>query len=104
MRRDRDMAVYRIFQEALTNVLRHAQATRIDLFMSSNDGEFILEIRDNGIGISEEESVITGSLGLLGMRERAQLVGGKLSITGTRDKGTTVIVRVPLDRAGARAG
>lgn len=104
MRRDRDMAVYRILQEALTNVLRHAQATRIDLFMSSNDGELILEIRDNGIGISEEESVITGSLGLLGMRERAQLVGGKLSITGTRDKGTTVIVRVPLDLAWARAG
>lgn len=104
MRRDRDMAVYRIFQEALTNVLRHAQATRIDLFMSSNDGEFILEIRDNGRGISEQESVITGSLGLLGMRERAQLVGGKLSITGIRDKGTTVIVRVPLGRAGARAG
>lgn len=97
--RSQALAVYRILQEALTNVLRHAQATRVDLFMFSNDVELILEIRDNGRGISEEENNIAGSLGLLGMHERAQLVGGELSITGTAGKGTTVTVRVPLDRA-----
>jgi signal transduction histidine kinase len=97
--RSQALAVYRILQEALTNVLRHAQATRVDLFMSSTDAEFILEIRDNGRGISDEENNISGSLGLLGMHERAQLMGGEFSITGTPGKGTTVTVRVPLDRA-----
>jgi signal transduction histidine kinase len=67
--------------------------------MSSTDAEFILEIRDNGRGISDEENDIAGSLGLLGMHERAQLVGGEFSITGTQGKGTTITVRVPLNRA-----
>lgn len=97
--RPQALAVYRILQEALTNVLRHAQATRVDLYMSATGAEFILEIRDNGRGIADEQNDIAGSLGLLGMYERAQLVGGEFSIIGTPGKGTAVTVKVPLDGA-----
>ncbi|MET0623966.1 MAG: PAS domain-containing protein [Pyrinomonadaceae bacterium] len=95
------LAVYRILQEALTNVLRHAQATRVDLFLHCTDAECGLKIVDNGRGFSAEDSGGTGSLGLLGMRERAQLVGGELSITSEPGKGTSVLVRVRLEAVTA---
>jgi PAS domain S-box-containing protein len=94
---DRAVAVFRIFQEILTNVLRHAEATRVRVRTSIESGLFVLQVEDNGRGITWEEQHDISSLGLMGMSERAHLVGGQVSITGVSGKGTTVVVRVPLD-------
>lgn len=93
--RDQSTAIFRIFQEALTNVLRHAQSTRVDITIKEEEeGEFVLTIRDNGRGITDEEKAGEKSLGLLGMRERAHLIGGEVNITGSARQGTVVTVRV----------
>jgi PAS domain S-box-containing protein len=94
--REQSTAVFRIFQEALTNILRHAQATIVDITMKAGDGEFVLTIVDDGRGITEDEKSGSQSLGLLGMQERAHLIGGEISITRTEGKGTMITVRVPL--------
>jgi signal transduction histidine kinase len=93
-------AVFRIFQEALTNILRHAQATRVEVAMEEQDDGFVLTVRDNGRGITDEEKSGALSLGLLGMRERADLVGGKIDITGVKGGGTTVTIRIPTSQPG----
>ncbi len=89
-------AVFRILQEALTNVLRHAQATRVDIKINKDNRSFTLSISDNGKGITESEKSEQQSLGILGMRERAHLIGGEIDIKGVEGKGTVVIVRVPI--------
>jgi PAS domain S-box-containing protein len=88
-------AVFRIFQEALTNILRHAQATRVDVAMREEDGNFLLTVTDNGRGIKQSEVLDRKSLGLLGMQERAHLIGGRVDIAGLQGAGTTLHVRVP---------
>jgi PAS domain S-box-containing protein len=93
---EQSIAIFRIFQEALTNVLRHAQATRIDIIAKDEAGEFVLTVTDNGRGITEDEQSGATSLGLLGMRERANLIRGKIQITGAEGKGTVVTLRVPI--------
>jgi PAS domain S-box-containing protein len=93
---EQSTAAFRILQEALTNILRHAQATTVNIQMKQEDGEFILTIRDNGRGITDDEKSGQRTLGLLGMRERAHLIGGKIEITGSDGKGTVVIVRIPI--------
>lgn len=89
-------AVFRIAQEALTNIVRHAHATRVDIAMEERDGEFLLAIRDDGGGISAEERPGRRSLGLLGMKERAHLAGGTLEFVPAEGGGTLVVVRIPL--------
>jgi two-component system sensor kinase len=79
----------------MTNILRHAQATKVNILIEEEEGEFVLEIKDNGRGITEGEKLGTQSLGLLGMRERAHSVGGTVEISGTAGKGTGLIVRLP---------
>jgi signal transduction histidine kinase len=100
---DREQAttVFRIFQEAVTNILRHAQATRVIILIEEEEGEFVLEVRDNGRGISPAEKLGLRSLGLLGMRERAHSAGGTVEINGTAGKGTVVTVRLPSGTAAA---
>jgi PAS domain S-box-containing protein len=93
---EQSTAVFRIFQETLTNVLRHAQANRVDVAMKEEAAEFVLTVRDNGRGITEEQSSGPHSLGLLGMRERSHLIAAKISISGSPGEGTVVMVRVPL--------
>ncbi len=93
---EQSTAVFRIFQEAMTNILRHAQATRVDIQLDQENGELILTISDNGRGITNDESLGQHTLGLLGMRERARLVGGKIDITGSDGKGTMLTVRIPI--------
>lgn len=95
LNREQSVAVFRIFQEALTNVLRHAQATRVDIRMRQEDAHLDLTISDNGRGITEDEKGGSQSLGLLGMRERTHLLGGEISIEGGEGRGTTITVRVP---------
>lgn len=89
------IAVFRIFLEALTNIRRHAQATRVDVTIGEMAGEFVLTVADNGRGIAEHEKADPRSLGLLGMRERAHLAGGVVDITEAPGGGTLVIVRIP---------
>ena len=93
---EQSTAIFRILQEALTNVLRHAQATNVDISLKEEDGEFVLTIIDNGRGITEKEKSGSQSLGLLGMQERAHLIGGKINITGVGGEGTVITVRVPI--------
>jgi PAS domain S-box-containing protein len=93
---DQSTAIFRIFQEALTNVLRHARATTVEVVMREEEGNFILTITDNGRGITENEKSGTLSLGILGMRERAHLIGAVFEISGVEGKGTSITLRVPV--------
>jgi PAS domain S-box-containing protein len=93
---EQSTAVFRIFQEALTNILRHAQATTVQIQLKREKGEIILTIRDNGRGITDDEKSGHRTLGLVGMRERAHLIGGRIEIIGSKGKGTMVIVRIPI--------
>ena len=95
---DLNTAFFRIFQETLTNIIRHAQASRVDVNLRQEEGALLLEVKDNGRGISEAELNDTRSIGVLGMRERAALLQGELQITGVPGQGTTVAVRIPLMR------
>jgi signal transduction histidine kinase len=94
---DRELAtaLFRILQETLTNVARHAKATKVNIRLAKEDGSLILEIHDNGRGISEEQLAADSSLGILGMRERALLLGGELTISGAPGQGTTIKARIP---------
>ena len=92
-------AVFRIVQEALTNIIRHAQASQVSIAMSLEDGMLVLNVTDNGRGITEAERLSRNSLGLVGMQERARLVGGRVEIAGLKGAGTTLHVCVPLARA-----
>ena len=92
---EKSTAVFRIYQEILTNIARHAQATSVEIRMEQPDGELILRVSDNGRGIKESEMAGTKSLGLLGMRERALIFGGQIEIAGAKGRGTTVTVRIP---------
>jgi len=96
--RDCSTAVFRIFQETLTNVARHANATRVNISLKEDNSNLILEVKDNGRGITEIEVSDLKSLGLLGMRERALLFGGEVKISGIQGKGTTVAVTIPIKK------
>jgi signal transduction histidine kinase len=87
---------FRIFQETLTNIIRHAAASQVEVRLSEEGGAIMLEVRDNGRGITEAELANTKSIGLLGMRERAALLGGEVSISGESGRGTAVVVRIPV--------
>jgi signal transduction histidine kinase len=89
------VAIFRIFQETLTNVARHANAKEVKARLTIEDDNLTLEVHDNGSGIPREKLQKGKSLGVLGMRERATLLGGDLSITGNPGKGTTVRVWIP---------
>jgi PAS domain S-box-containing protein len=91
-------AIFRIFQEALTNVLSHAGATEVEVVARNGDGDFVLTISDNGRGITEDEKSGRLSLGILGMRERAHLIGGEFEIKGIEGMGTVVTVSVPISQ------
>jgi PAS domain S-box-containing protein len=89
-------AVFRVFQEALTNVVRHAQASEVDVWLQQQDGYLVLQVHDNGRGISAGDLANMKSLGLVGMRERVRLFSGELDIQGAPGDGTTVRVRIPF--------
>jgi PAS domain S-box-containing protein len=99
---NRSTAIFRIFQETLTNVARHAEASRILVTLEQGDSHLIMEVRDNGKGIREDEMFDSESFGLIGMRERALYLGGEFQISSCGDGsgGTTVIVSIPLKREG----
>ena len=88
-------ALFRILQEALTNILRHSRATKVRVVLTANDNNLMFEISDNGIGITEAEMSKSKSFGLVGIRERVYPWKGDVQITGVRDKGTTIKISIP---------
>lgn len=100
---DRATDVFRILQEALTNVARHAQATRVDVHLRVNGAELVLEVHDNGRGITEAELDGGRSFGLMGIRERVLLWGGEAGIGTAPQGGTSVTVCLPLGPSSPEA-
>jgi signal transduction histidine kinase len=90
------LAIFRIFQEALTNILHYAEAKTVKIELKIVDDIIRLEVSDDGRGIKEEEIAGQRSLGLLGMRERTEQLGGKLEIRGEPGLGTTIRVAIPI--------
>jgi signal transduction histidine kinase len=80
----------------LTNVIRHAEATRVEVRISAKEGILILEVEDNGKGISEAATADSRSFGLIGVKERAYSLGGEVTITGVRNEGTCLTVKMPI--------
>jgi signal transduction histidine kinase len=97
--RDRSTGVFRIFQETLTNVARHSNATQVNIRAEESIRNLILRVKDNGRGITKGEISDKKSLGLLGMRERAHIFGGEVEITGGAGKGTSVTVKIPIGKS-----
>jgi signal transduction histidine kinase len=91
---ERSTAIFRIFQETLTNILRHAKAKNINVLMHEKDAMVTVQIKDDGIGITSDQISDNKSLGLLGMRERARAWKGDVSIQGAHDQGTTVTINI----------
>jgi PAS domain S-box-containing protein len=96
-------AVFRVLQESLTNVSRHAQATQVDVVIERVDGEVRLNVRDNGRGFDQADARKPNSFGLLGLRERATLLGGDVRIDSAPGRGTAVDMRLPLTPTEASA-
>jgi len=91
------IGLFRILQEALTNVMRHAQAHTVELTLTLEGDELCLTVSDDGVGFVAESGRPT-SFGLVGMRERVLIMGGQLSLESEPGEGTTLTVRVPLDK------
>jgi PAS domain S-box-containing protein len=89
-------AIFRIFQESLTNVARHAQATRVEARLERQGDQLIFQVHDNGRGFDAEQAKERRSLGFVGMQERALLLNGALKIEGILGSGTTMTLRIPL--------
>jgi signal transduction histidine kinase len=90
------IVIFRIFQEALTNIVRHAYATQVDVSLKREGDNIVLRVEDNGKGITEDQISSRKSLGLLGMRERAYAYNGRVEFVGHPSKGTSVTVTIPI--------
>jgi len=90
-----ETALFRIVQESLTNVVLHAQASRVDVLISQRNGQVVATIEDNGVGFIPSSATFEDHLGLFGMRERVEMLGGKFTVESSPGKGTTVNVEVP---------
>jgi signal transduction histidine kinase len=95
---DRSITLFRIYQEALTNVARHAEAKKVTSHFQIFEERLELEVRDDGKGIPQDKVFSETSFGLLGMRERVLLWGGQVEIMGSLGIGTTVQVSIPLNK------
>ncbi|OPY65020.1 MAG: Sensor histidine kinase LiaS [Syntrophorhabdus sp. PtaU1.Bin002] len=95
---EKDLAttLFRIFQETLTNIARHAGATLVKVHLTQKGNELRLDVSDNGKGITLKQIGDPKSFGIVGIRERVNLWGGSVSITGKPQKGTMIKVRIPL--------
>ena len=87
--------MYRVAQESLTNVARHARASRVEVELEPGADSVVLRVIDDGCGLPEERDVLNGHAGIRGMRERALLVGGALAVKQGRDGGVEVRLEVP---------
>ena len=98
------ITIFRIFQEALTNVARHSGASEVEAGLAEAEGAWVLQVQDNGRGIDPAALTDAGALGLLGMRERAELLGGNLTVTPARPRGTCVELRLPAAATETASG
>jgi signal transduction histidine kinase len=89
------LALFRILQEALTNIVKHAKASAIKIHISTHSDKFVLEISDNGIGFDVNHKVRNDSYGMIGMKERVLLLDGELNISSEQGKGTCLRVEMP---------
>lgn len=94
---EKSTAIFRIFQESLTNVLRHSKATAVNTLLTIEDDVLVMSITDNGIGFNETEINKKQSLGILGMKERTIMLGGSYQISSKENEGVMVLVKLPLD-------
>ena len=99
LERDSATAIFRVFQETLTNIARHAQASTVQVRLYEQPGGLVLQVRDNGRGVNLAEQLPGRSFGLVGMRERVRMLSGQLDIESAPGQGTTVTVRVPVPAA-----
>lgn len=97
---DRDLttAIFRIFQEITTNIVRHAQASNVIVRLTQAEDQIVLEVKDNGLGIQEHQINDPKSLGILGMRERVLFWNGEVHVQGSPGKGTTVTIKIPYKK------
>jgi len=94
----RDTTIFRIFQEALTNIARHAKAELVEIALHQIDARLVLTVTDDGMGITQQKLTDNQSLGLIGMRERASAMDGEVQIETAKGKGTRIILSIPLGR------
>jgi PAS domain S-box-containing protein len=90
-------AIFRIVQESLTNIAKHAEASHADIVLERDDDALVVRVADDGVGFSPQAPRTPGSLGLFGLRERASLMGGEASILSAPGEGTTIVVRLPVE-------
>lgn len=95
LERDTSTALFRILQESLTNIGRHAKASRVNVRVWRENHSTVLQVQDNGVGIPAQFIAGPASFGLLSMKERALMLGGTLDVTSSPGAGTRILVRVP---------
>jgi len=94
--KDLEITLFRIFQESVTNVVRHSEANQIDIDVLHENGQLVMNIQDNGKGIQQDKIEDSNSIGLIGIRERVRSWKGEVRFLGTAGKGTTVEIRIPM--------
>jgi signal transduction histidine kinase len=92
--------VFRVFQEGLTNVARHARASSVHVTLSRRDGRLLLEVADDGCGVNPDVIASGRAIGIIGMRERVRALQGIFHLTGRPGEGTTIRIELPLDGGG----
>ncbi len=92
-------AIFRIFQEIMNNVAKHSKASNVIIFLRKQQHQFMMRVRDNGIGISEDETGNRRSFGIIGIQERVKLLKGKIKINGIKNNGTIIEIEIPLTGA-----
>jgi signal transduction histidine kinase len=104
MTEELETSIYRIVQESITNVIRHAHAAHVDIILEWQDEKIVVIIEDDGVGIDMQKARESGHLGLIGMQERAEMLGGKLLVESTPQVGTTLVVEIPYVHTNTISG
>ncbi|MBY0484330.1 response regulator [Nitrosomonas sp.] len=99
-----ETSIFRVIQEVFINIVRHSQATRVDIELSEDEDDILITIKDNGVGITESQMLNPESFGIIGMNERTQQIGGKLEISGVPSQGSVVTLKIPLTIATTNVG
>lgn len=97
--KNQSTALFRIFQEAMINIIRHAKATEVNIVLQSKNDHIHFVVSDDGIGITDEQRESTSSLGIIGMRERSRILGGNITIERIAKEGTRIELHIPLNKA-----
>ncbi len=99
LEKDLEIALFRIFQESITNVVRHAEATQVKIKVSLENDQLVMKIQDNGVGIQKDKIEDSNSIGLIGIRERIRSWNGEVQISGETGQGTRVEIRIPITKS-----